>query len=206
MQSLFDPNAGIGIGILRQPMGASDFSASGDYSYDDVPAGQSDPNLAQFLHRARPDLPDPAAATGALDQPIAQGTRAALESARMDENQRIDEWRQHCDHRFSDLAQYFTRFIDAYQQQGIPIYAVSMQNEPLNSTGSYPSAYVDSSDEANFIGSYLGPALAGAGLGGVKIFGYEHNWDQPSIPRRCWPIARHTAIWRAARSIAMRAM
>src|ERR1039457_6114592 len=48
MQSLFDPNAGIGIGLLRQPMGASDFSASGNYSYDDVPAGQSDPNLAQF--------------------------------------------------------------------------------------------------------------------------------------------------------------
>jgi len=83
---------------------------------------------------------------------------------------------------FPSLAQYFTRFIDAYQQQGIPIYAVSMQNEPLNSTSSYPSASVASSDEANFIGSFLGPALSAAGLGSVKIFGYEHNWDNTQYP------------------------
>src|SRR5664280_932933 len=48
MQSLVDPALGIGISLLRQPMGASDFSASGEYSYDDVPSGQSDPNLNQF--------------------------------------------------------------------------------------------------------------------------------------------------------------
>src|ERR1035441_1677036 len=71
---------------------------------------------------------------------------------------------------------------DAYQQQGIPIYAVSMQNEPLNSTSGYPSAYVAPSDEANFIGNYLGPALAGAGLESIKNFGYEHNWDNPQYP------------------------
>jgi glucosylceramidase len=43
MQSLFDPNAGIGIGLLRQPMGASDFSASGDYSY--FAAQKSEPHF-----------------------------------------------------------------------------------------------------------------------------------------------------------------
>jgi len=47
-QSLFNPSAGIGISFLRQPMGASDFSASGNYGYDDVPAGQTDVNLANF--------------------------------------------------------------------------------------------------------------------------------------------------------------
>ena len=57
-----------------------------------------------------------------------------------------------------------------------------MQNEPLNSNSGYPSAYVSSSDEANFIGRYLGPALAGAGLSSVKILGYDHNWDNPQYP------------------------
>ena len=49
MQKLFDPNQGIGISFVRIPMGASDFSVNGPYSYDDLPAGQSDP-----LERDRP--------------------------------------------------------------------------------------------------------------------------------------------------------
>jgi O-glycosyl hydrolase len=126
----------------------------------------------------------------------------------MDEDQRFDERRQHVLRPpiFRTLAQYFTRFINAYQQQGIPIYAISMQNEPLNSTSGYPSAYVDSSDEANFIGNNLGPALAGAGLAASRFSAMNITGTSRSIPRRCWPIARHTAIWRAVRSIAMRAM
>jgi glucosylceramidase len=182
LQSLFDPNAGIGIGLLRQPMGASDFSASGDYSYDDVPAGQSDPNLAQFSisHDQTYLIPllqqalsiNPSLKVHALpwSPPAWMKTTGSMNGGNVATTD------------FASLAQYFTRFIDAYQQQSIPIYSISMQNEPLNSTSAYPSAYVASSDEANFIGNYLGPALAGAGLGGVKIFGYEHNWDQPQYP------------------------
>ncbi|MGA2736293.1 MAG: glycoside hydrolase family 30 beta sandwich domain-containing protein [Bryobacteraceae bacterium] len=182
MQSLFDPNTGIGIGILRQPMGASDFSASGDYSYDDVPAGQRDPNLAQFsiAHDQTYLIPllqqalsiNPSLKVHALpwSPPAWMKTTGTMNGGNVVATD------------FGTLAQYFTRFIDAYRQQGIPVYAISMQNEPLNSTTAYPSASVASSDEANFIGNYLGPALAGAGLGGVKIFGYEHNWDQPQYP------------------------
>jgi glucosylceramidase len=182
MQSLFDPNSGIGISILRQPMGASDFSASGDYSYDDVPAGQTDPNLAQFsiAHDQTYLIPllrqalslNPSLKVHALpwSPPAWMKTTGAMNGGNI------------ATADFPTLAQYFTSFIGAYQQQGIPIYAVSMQNEPLNSTTAYPSASVASSDEANFIGNYLGPALAGAGLGNVKIFGYEHYWDQPQYP------------------------
>ena len=182
MQSLFDPNSGIGIGILRQPMGASDLSASGNYTYDDVPAGQTDPTLAQFsiAHDQTYLIPllrqaisiNPSLRVHALpwSPPAWMKTNGTMNGGNI------------ITADFPSLAQYFTRFISAYQAQGIPIYAISMQNEPLNSTGSYPSAYVAASDEANFIGGNLGPALAGAGFGGVKIFGYEHNWDNPQYP------------------------
>jgi len=182
LESLFDPNAGIGIGMLRQPMGASDFSASGSYSYDDVPAGQSDPNLAQFsiahdqtylvplLRRALSINPSLKVHALPWSPPAWMKTSGSMNGGNV------------ATADFPSLAQYFTRFIDANQQQGIPIYAVSMQNEPLYSTGGYPTAYVAASDEANFIGNFLGPALAGAGLGGVKIFGYEHNWDNTQYP------------------------
>ena len=168
--------------MLRQPMGATDFSASGNYSYDDVPAGQTDPNLAQFsiahdqtyliplLHLALSINPSLKVQALPWSPPAWMKTSGSMNGGNVVTTD------------FAVLAQYFTRFINDYQQQGVPIYAVSMQNEPLNSTNSYPSAYVASSDEANFIGNYLGPALAGAGLGGVKIVGYEHNWDQPQYP------------------------
>ena len=48
MQNLFSPTQGIGLSFVRIPMGASDFSLNGPYSYDDLPAGQTDPNLNNF--------------------------------------------------------------------------------------------------------------------------------------------------------------
>jgi len=47
MKALFDPVNGIGLDFLRNPMGASDL-ARYNYSYDDMPAGQTDPTLANF--------------------------------------------------------------------------------------------------------------------------------------------------------------
>jgi glucosylceramidase len=47
LKQLFDTKQGIGLAILRQPMGSSDFSLA-DYSYDDVPPGESDPELKRF--------------------------------------------------------------------------------------------------------------------------------------------------------------
>jgi glucosylceramidase len=56
------------------------------------------------------------------------------------------------------------------------------QNEPLNSNIGYPAEYLATNDEATFIGMNLGPALNAAGLGSVKILGYDHNSGN-----RCYP-------------------
>jgi glucosylceramidase len=180
MQSLFSPTSGIGISFLRQPMGASDFSASGNYSYDDVPAGQTDPNLANFTisHDSAymvPLLQQAIAVNPAIkvvgvpwSPPAWMKTTGTMNGGNM-----ITSY-------FPSLAQYFVMYVQAYQQQGIPIYALAVQNEPLNSNSNYPTEYLAASDESDFIANDLGPALASAGLGSVKLFGYDHNWDNPS--------------------------
>jgi glucosylceramidase len=182
-QSLFSPTAGIGISFLRQPMGATDFSASGNYSYDDVPAGQTDPTLASFslAHDATFTIPllqqaltqNPALKVVAIpwSPPAWMKTSGTMNGGNMNPAY------------FPSLAQYFVKFVQGYQQQGIPIYAVSPQNEPLNSTSGYPSEYLAATDEATFIGANLGPALSSAGLSNVKILGYDHNWDNPAYPQ-----------------------
>ena len=179
MQQLFSPTAGIGMSFLRQPMGASDFSASGNYSYDDMPAGQTDVGLAHFsiAHDTTYIIPllkqalsiNPALKVVALpwSPPAWMKSSGTMNGGNINPAY------------YASLAQYFVLFVQSYQQQGIPIYAVSVQNEPLNSNTSYPTAYLAATDEAAFIANNLGPALQGAGLSGVEIFAYEHNWDHP---------------------------
>jgi glucosylceramidase len=126
-QSLCSPSAGIGISFLRQPMRATDFSASGNYSYDDVPAGQTDPSLANFSIAH-----DTAYITPLLQQalttnptlkivavpwsPPAWKTSGTMNGGNMNTAY------------FPSLAQYFVKFVQDYQQQGISIYAVVPRN------------------------------------------------------------------------------
>jgi glucosylceramidase len=182
MQELFSPSSGIGIGFLRQPMGASDFSASGNYSYDDMPAGQMDPTLTNFsvAHDTAYIIPlikqaltiNPNLKVVALpwSPPAWMKTSGTMSGGNMNTTY------------FPSLAQYFVNFVQAYQQQGVPIYALAAQNEPLYSTTGYPSESLAATEEASFIANNLGPALNTAGLGTVKIFAYDHNWDNTSYP------------------------
>ena len=182
MQQLFSPSAGIGISFLRQPMGASDFSASGNYSYDDMPPGQTDVNLANFSVSH-----DTAYIIPLVKQALSINANMKVVAlpwsppAWMKTTGTMNGGNMNTDY-FPSLAQYFVDFTQAYQQQGIPIYALSVQNEPLYSTTGYPSEYLAANDESTFIASDLGPALNTAGLGSVKIFGYEHNWDNTDYP------------------------
>jgi len=187
MQQLFSPSSGIGISFLRQPMGATDFSASGNYSYDDMPPGQADLNLSNFsvTHDAAYIIPllkqalaiNPNIKVVALpwSPPAWMKSSGTLNSGTMNGGNMNTAY-------FPSLAQYFVDFVQAYEQRGIPIYALSVQNEPLYSTTGYPSEYLAATDESTFITSNLGPALNAAGLANVKIFAYEHNWDNTAYP------------------------
>ena len=76
----------------------------------------------------------------------------------------------------ASYAQYFVKFIQAYAALDIPIWAVTAQNEVVN--GWFMS--FTQSKEISFIGTYLGPALASAGLGHVKIFAMDDMWSNAS--------------------------
>lgn len=182
MQKLFSPTSGIGISFLRQPMGASDFSASGNYSYDDMPPGKTDLNLTHFSisHDSEYIIP-------LIKQALSINSSLKVVAlpwsppAWMKTNGTMNGGDINPAY-FRSLAGYFVDFVNAYQREGIPIYALSVQNEPLYSTRGYPSEYLGASDESRFIANDLGPALRRAGLSNVKIFAYEHNWNNTEYP------------------------
>src|ERR1044072_3055401 len=89
---------------------------------------------------------------------------------------------------YATYARYFVKFIKAYRREGVPIYAVAVQNEPQNRNQSgYPGAAMPVAQEAKLINE-LGPRLRRAGLR-TKIFGYDHNWAEHPNDRATPPPA-----------------
>ncbi len=162
-------------------MGASDLSAQGNFSYDDQPSGSTDVNLTSFSIAK-----DLTYTVPTLQQALAINPQIKIEmlpwsppawmklSGTMNGGNFNDSY-------MPSLANYFVKAVSAYKQQGIPVYAVAAQNEPENNNTNYPSETFSATEEGTFIGSYLGPALANAGLS-TKIFGYEHNWGDTTYP------------------------
>jgi O-glycosyl hydrolase len=80
---------------------------------------------------------------------------------------------------YGPLANYFVKFIQAYAAQGIPVDAVTPQNEPRSggSGTAYPGLTLPEANEAQFIAQDLQPAFSAAGLR-TKIYGNDLSWDQ----------------------------
>ncbi|WP_260735897.1 RICIN domain-containing protein [Tunturiibacter lichenicola] len=181
MQWFFSNTSGIGLNFLRQPMGASDFSAQGNFSYDDVASGQTDVSLTNFsiakdLTYTIPVLKQAFAVNPNIKVEMLPWSPPAWmkTSSTMNGGNFNDTY-------YSALSQYFVKAIQAYQAQGIPVYSIAAQNEPENSNGSYPTETFSAAEEEAFISGYLGPALSSANLS-TKIFGYEHNWGDTTYP------------------------
>jgi glucosylceramidase len=187
MGDLFGPN-GIRLSFLRQPMGATDLALS-SYTYDDTPPGETDPLLLNFSidHDRAYILP-------VLQQAVALNPQLRVMAlpwsppAWMKTNDALGGGGVASAH-FEPLANYFVRFIQDYQAEGVPVHYVASQNEPLyagvgypdEESYSYPTTFVSRAQQAKFIGSYLGPALASAGLD-TRIMGFEDNWDNTLYP------------------------
>jgi glucosylceramidase len=182
MQELFGrESGGIGLSFTRLTIGASDFSI-GHYSFDDMPAGQADPDLEHFsIEPNRAEVLPTVKAALAINPQL--HVMASPWSA--------PGWMKTTDsliqgslkpEAFAPFAQYLSRYVSAYQAEGVPIFALTLQNEPHFEPADYPGMRVDPAKRAAFIGSYLGPVLEKQNPG-TQIFDWDHNWDQPESPR-----------------------
>ena len=93
---------------------------------------------------------------------------------------------------YETYAQYFVRFVQAFAAEGIPIYAVTPQNEPLN-RGNCASLYMPWAEEAAFVNK-LAPAFAHAGIT-TKIYCFDHNYNYDNISdQQDYPINFYNAL------------
>jgi glucosylceramidase len=98
-------------------------------------------------------------------------------------------------------ANFYIKFIRTYEALGIPVWGLSVQNEPM-ATQKWESCIFTAEDERNFIRDYLGPTLQKAGMGTKKLIAWDHNRDlvyqrastileDPAAAKYVWGIGFH---------------
>jgi glucosylceramidase len=184
---LVNPEGGIGMNLMRICIGTPDFTGDPWYSYDDLPAGESDPELQHFsidkdrryvipiLQQALAENPELLFFASPWSPPGWMKSSGSLIGGHL-----LPE-------HYPAYAQYFVRFLTAYQAAGIPIHAITVQNEPgvdrqyATPKWHYPSCRWTAAQERDFIRDHLGPALHSAGLD-TKIWCYDHNYNVAATP------------------------
>lgn len=170
---------GIGISYLRVSIGSSDMNDHA-FTYDDMPAGETDVDLKHFS--LGPDLTTVIPALKeilAIDPGIKIFGSPWSAPAWMKTNDSLKGGHLKPEY-YGVYAKYFVKYIETMKKHGITLHAVTVQNEPLNPKNT-PSMVVFAPEEAAFIAKDLGPAFAQAGLD-TKIWLYDHNPDVPSYP------------------------
>lgn len=170
---------GIGVSYLRLSIGASDMNDH-VFSYDDMPKGQTDPNLAQFSL-----APDRADVIPVLKEILAINPHIKILGSPWS----APAWMKSNDdvrggslkpEFYGAFAAYFVKYIEGMKAEGITIHAITIENEPLNPKNT-PSMVMFAPEEDEFVGKYLGPAFEKAEIK-TQIQLYDHNLDVPSYP------------------------
>ncbi|MBE0546498.1 MAG: glycosyl hydrolase [Rubrivivax sp.] len=171
---------GVGFDFTRLTIGASDFSLH-HYSFDDRPPGETDMALAHFSidpHRAEV-LP-------VVKQALAINPRLQVMASPWS----APGWMKTTGSLIKGtlkpemhdvFARYLVRYVDAMAAEGVPIFALTLQNEPHFEPDDYPGMRLDPPTRAKLIGQHLGPLLAQRGLQ-VQLIDWDHNWDEPQSP------------------------
>jgi glucosylceramidase len=182
MKALFTREGdGIGLGFIRNPMGGTDLART-HYSYDDLPAGLTDPTLARFsiAHDEADIIPLTKRARELNPRLVIMATPwsppAWVKTARRLVGGAL------LPALYDAFAAYFVKYINAYQAAGIHIDYISLQNEPLFVPGDYPGMSLDAATATVVIRDHILPAFAAAKLS-TRVLVYDHNWDRPDYPQ-----------------------
>jgi glucosylceramidase len=180
LQNLFATNGdSIGVSYLRLTIGASDMNDH-VFSYDDLPAGQTDTAMARFS--IEPDRADviPVMKEILAINPHIQVLASPWSAPLWMKTSGVARGGVLKPEYFAAYATYFVKYIQAMKAEGITIDTLTIQNEPLNEKNT-PSMLMLESELDIFIKDNLGPSFKKAGIT-TKIVLYDHNLDHPLYP------------------------
>jgi glucosylceramidase len=198
IQAYFDKQKGIGYSVARTNINSCDFS-SDMYTY--VSDGDKELKSFNIGHDKKYKIPfikeAIAAAGGKLNLFASPWSPPAWMK---DNNDMLHGGKLKTDF-YDSWAMYYTKFIKEYEKEGIPVWGISVQNEPM-ATQRWESCIYTGEEERDFLKRSLGPTMQKEGLGDKKIIVWDHNrdliyqraqtyFDDPEASKYIWGIGFH---------------
>ena len=173
MRAYYDKQDGIGYSIARTTIHSSDFSSA---SYTYIEEGDKDLATFSIEHDRTARIPmikqAIAAAGGALPLYASPWSAPAF----MKTNKHMLKGGALLPEYRDAWANYYVKFIQAYEKEGIPIWGITVQNEPM-ATQTWESMLYTAEEERDFLKLHLGPTMHAAGYADKKIIVWDHNRD-----------------------------
>lgn len=198
LSAYFDAQKGIGYSLLRTNINSCDFS-SGSYTY--VKDGDKDLSSFNLEHDKQFRIPLIKKALEAAGRPIPLYASPWSPPAYMKSNNNMLRGGKLLPEYYESWALYYTKFVKAYEDEGIPVWGISIQNEPM-ATQKWESCIYTGEEERDFLKNYLGPIMQREGLCDKNIIAWDHNRDMmlqrastmlndPEAAKYVWGIGFH---------------
>ncbi|GAO42595.1 glycoside hydrolase family 30 protein [Flavihumibacter petaseus] len=173
IKAYYDPVNGIGYRLARTNIASCDFS-SGSYTY----VSEKDAELKSFniQHDRQYKIPLIKAATQAAGGKLPLYVSPWSPPAWMKDNNSLIQGGKLLPQYRQAWANHYVKFIQSYEAEGMPVWGLSVQNEPM-AKQRWESCIYTAEEERDFIRDYLGPTLERSGMGEKKLIAWDHNRD-----------------------------
>ncbi len=198
LEAYYSTDRGIGYTLGRTNINSCDFSSA---SYTYVDEGDKDLKSFTIAHDLRFKIPLIKRAMAASGNRLKLFASPWSPPAFMKSNNDMLHGGTLRPEYFHSWALYYTKFIESYRQEGVPLWGITIQNEPM-ATQIWESCVYQAEDERDFLKNYLGPVMVQRGLGDVNIIVWDHNrdlivqraqtiFDDPEAAKYAWGIGFH---------------
>src|SRR5690348_13184764 len=198
MRAYYDPANGIGYTLGRTNIQSCDFS-SGSYSY--VKDGDKDLKTFSIDHDRQYKIPLIKAALKEAHENLILFASPWSPPAFMKDNNDMLHGGHLKTEYYQSRANFYGKFINAYKKEGINIWGITIQNEPM-AKQTWESCIYTAEEETDFLKNYLGPTMQKNRLGNKKIIFWDHNRDliyqrastlleDPQAAKYVWGIGFH---------------
>ena len=173
LKAYYDKKDGIGYSLLRTTIHSSDF-ASGSHTY--IEEGDKELKTFNIKHDKKYRIPMLKAAIKAAGGEITTYASPWSAPAFMKDTNNMLQGGKLLPEYNHAWAMYYTKFIKAYEKEGVPIWGITIQNEPM-AKQTWESMIYTADEERDFLKNHLGPVMQKEGLGDKKIIVWDHNRD-----------------------------
>jgi glucosylceramidase len=198
LTAYYDQHKGIGYSLGRTNINSCDFSSD---SYTYVNEGDKDLKSFSLAHDEKFKMPLIRKAIAAAGGKLTLFASPWSPPAFMKDNNDMLHGGKLLPEFFQSWAAYYAKFIKSYEKAGIPIWGITIQNEPM-AVQKWESCIYYAEDERDFLKNWLGPTMVREGLGDKKIIVWDHNrdliaqrarviLDDPDASKYVWGIGFH---------------